>query len=76
MAWKSKRCLLYLTEYDTSTVNIPSIATIKIGPNDDGVIVLLDSDEDVCHGVNLSDTSYFPYKTKPSNPVVGLYRCW
>ncbi len=32
--------------------------------------MLLDSDEDVCPIVDLSDTSHFPYKTKPSNPVL------
>ena len=46
------------------------MTTIKIEPSGDDVLMLLDSDEDVYHVVDLSDTSPYPYKTKPSNPVL------
>ena len=45
------------------------MATVKIEPSEDDVLVLLDLDEDVCPIVDLSDASHFPYKAKPSNPV-------
>ena len=57
-------------ESDASTVNVHSIATVKIEPNEDDVLVLLDSDEEVYLIVDLSDTSHFPHKTKPSNPIL------
>ena len=63
--------VLLTNEYSAFTVNMPSMATIKIEPSDDDFLVLLDSNEDVCHVVDHSDTSHFPYKTKgPSTPAV------
>ena len=62
--------VLLTNEYSASNVNVSSMATVKIQPSDDDVFVLLDSDEKVCHVVDLSDTSFFPYKTKSSNPVL------
>ena len=56
--------------YGASNVNVSSMATIKIEPSDDDVIVLLNSDSDDCLVIDLSDTSHFSYKTKPSNPVL------
>ena len=49
---------------------LSSMATVKIEPNDDDVLVLLDSDEEVCPVVDFFYTSHFPYKTKHSNPVL------
>ena len=57
-------------EYGAYTVNAPTVATVKIEPSDDDIIVLLDSDVDVCSVVDLSDTSHFPYKHRFSNPVL------
>ena len=62
--------ILLTNESGASTVNVPNMATVNIEPNDDDVLVLLDLDEDVCHVVDLFDTSYFPCKTKPSNLVL------
>ena len=62
--------VLLTNESGASTVNVHSMATVKIEPSDDDVLVLLDSDEEVCPVVDLSDTSPFPYKTKPSNPIL------
>ena len=62
--------ILLTNESGASTVNVPSMATVKIKPSDDDILVLLDSDEYVCHVVDLSDTSSFLYKTTPSNPVL------
>ena len=62
--------VLLTNESGASTINVPSMATVEIQPSDNDVLVLLDSDEEVCLVVDLSDTSYFPYKTKPSNPVL------
>ena len=44
------------------------MANVKIEPSDDDVFILFDSAEEVCHVVDFSDTSHFPYKTKLSNP--------
>ena len=62
--------VLLTNKSGASTVNVPSMTTIKIEPSGDDVLMLLDSDEDVYHVVDLSDTSPYPYKTKPSNPVL------
>jgi hypothetical protein len=62
--------VLLTNEFGASTVNVPSIASIKIQPNDVDVLVLLNLDKEVCHIVDLSDTSHFPYTTKPSNSIL------
>ena len=62
--------VLLTNKYGASTVNMPTVATVKIEPSDNDVLVLLDSDEDVCHVVDLSDTSHFPYKPRSSNLVL------
>ena len=62
--------VLLTNEYDASTVHVHNIPSIKIEPNDVDVLVLLDSDEDVYPIVDLFDTSPFPYKIEPSNPVL------
>ena len=61
--------VLLTNKFGASTVNVSNMATLKIEPSDDDVLVL-DSNKEVCHVVDLSNTSYFPYKTKPSNPVL------
>ena len=62
--------VLLTNEYGASTVNVPSMASVKIESSDNDVLVLLDTDEDVCYVVDLSYTSYFYYKTKHSNHVL------
>ena len=57
-------------ESGASTVILSRMATIKIESSGDDVLVLLDSYEDVCHVVDHSDTTHFPYKNKPSNLVL------
>ena len=61
---------LLTNEFSASTVNVPTVNTVKIESSDDDVLVLLDSDEDVCHVVDLSDISHFLYKPRSSNPVL------
>jgi hypothetical protein len=61
---------LLINESGASTVNVHSMATVKIEPTNDDVLVLLDLDEEVCFVVDLSNTFPFPYKTKSSNPVL------
>jgi hypothetical protein len=61
--------ILLTNEFDASTVNVPSMATVKIERSDDDVLVLLDSDENFCSVVDFFDTSHFLYKTKHHNPV-------
>jgi len=62
--------ILLINEFGASIINVPNMTTVKIEPNDDDVYVLLDSDEKVCHVVDLSNTSHFPSRTKSSNPVL------
>ena len=62
--------VLLTNEFGVYTVNEPSMAIVKIEPSDDDVIVLLYSNEEFCHVVDLSDTSFFSYRTKSSNPVL------
>jgi hypothetical protein len=62
--------ILFTNDSIASSVNVSSMVTVKIEPSGDDVFVLLDADEDVCHVVDLSDTSSFSYKTKTSNPVL------
>ena len=62
--------VLLTNESGASTVNVSSIATVKIEPSDDDVLVLLDLDKEVCPIVDPSDISLFPFKTKPSNLVL------
>jgi hypothetical protein len=59
--------VLLTNESSASTINVP---TVKIEPSDDDVLVLLDSDEYVSPVVDLSDTSFFPYKPRSPNPVL------
>jgi hypothetical protein len=61
---------LLTNEFGASIINVPSMTIVKIEPNDDDVFVLLDSDEEVYHVVDLSNTSHFPSKIKSSNPVL------
>ena len=60
--------ILLINESGASYVNVHCMAIVKIKSSDNDVLMLLDSDEDVCHGVDISYTSYFLYKTKSSNP--------
>lgn len=49
---------------------LTSVAIIKIEPTDNSILMMLDSDDDVGHIVDLSTTSYFSNKTKNPNPVL------
>lgn len=49
-------------KYGTSIVHIPRIATVKLEPIDDNILVMLDAHDDVCHEVDLFDTSPLPSK--------------
>jgi hypothetical protein len=55
-------------ESGTSTVQIPSIAPVKVEPLDDSVFVLSDSEDDICASVDLSNTSPFLFKGVHSTP--------
>ena len=65
--------ILLTNEYGASTVNVPSMATVKIEPSDDDVLVLLNADENACSVVDLFDTLHSFYKTKHSNPVFLVF---
>ena len=60
--------VILTNESGTSTVQIPTVATVKLEPNDDNVLVLSDSGDDICAAVDLSDISPFPFKSKNSTP--------
>ena len=62
--------MILIDYYGTFTVQLPSVAMVKLKPNDDNVIVMLDSDDDVCHVVDFSDTSYFPCRTRTPTPIL------
>ena len=62
--------ILLTNQSSASTINIHSMDTTKIEPTTDGVLVLLDPDEDICPIFYLFDASPFPYKAKPFNPVL------
>lgn len=52
------------------TINVPNMATIKIGPSDNDVLVLLDSDDNIYLVIGLIDTSLYLYRTKTLNPIL------
>jgi len=60
--------VILTNESGTSTVKIPTVATVKLEPNDDSVLVLSDSEDDICVVVDLSDISLSPFKIKNSTP--------
>ena len=43
---------------------------VKIKPNDDNIIVMFVSDDDVCHVVDHFDTSHFPYRSRTPTPIL------
>lgn len=51
-----------------STLQLLVLANIKIKPNEDVVLLLLNSDDDVCHFVDLFDTSPFAFRTTIPTP--------
>ena len=59
-------------EFGTSILYLPSVTTVKIEPNDDNVLVLLDSCDDVCHVVDFSDTSPFPCRIRTFTLVLDF----
>lgn len=55
-------CPINLTnESGTSMVCVPNIATVKLEPIDDIVLVLSNSNDDVCCAIDLEDTSPNPF---------------
>jgi hypothetical protein len=60
--------VILTNESGTSTVQIPSIAHVKVEPLDDSVFVLLDSEDDICAFVDLSNTSPFSFRSVHSTP--------
>src|ERR1700738_1397715 len=60
--------VILTNESGTSTVQIPSIAPVKVEPLDDSVFVLSDSEDDICASVDLSNTSPFPFRNVHSIP--------
>jgi hypothetical protein len=60
--------VILTNESGTSTVQISSIAPVKVKPLDNSVFVLSDSEYDICASVDLSNTSSFPFKDVHSTP--------
>ena len=60
--------VILTNEYGTSSVQIPSVAIVKLEPTDDSVLVLSDSKDDICIVVDISDTSPFPFRSRDSTP--------
>jgi hypothetical protein len=55
--------VILTNESGTSTVQIPSIALVKVEPLDDSMFVLSDSEDDICASIDLSNTSQFPFRS-------------
>lgn len=51
-------------EFGASTIQAPSVATVNIERTDGNVLVLSDSNDDVCYVVDLYNTSYFLCRTR------------
>ena len=49
--------IILTNESGTSIVQIPSVTTVKLELTDDSVLVLSDSEDDICVAVNISDRS-------------------
>jgi hypothetical protein len=60
--------VILTNESNTFTVQILTVTTVKLEPNDDSVLVLSNSKDDICVDVDLSDISPFPFKSKNSTP--------
>jgi hypothetical protein len=60
--------VILTNESGTSTVQVPSMAPVKVEPLDDSVFVLSDSEDDICASVDLSNTSPFPFRSVHSTP--------
>lgn len=54
--------MILTNELVTFTIKIPSLATDKLEPIDDDVLVLFDSKDDVCDAIELFNTSPFMLK--------------
>lgn len=57
-------------ESSASTVNVPSVVTVKREPSNHSIGLLLDLDDDICLVVNLSYISFFSHKTKTYDLVL------
>jgi hypothetical protein len=60
--------VILTNESDTSTYQISSVATVKLEFTDNNVFVLLDTKDDICAYVDLSNTSSFSFKSIHSIP--------
>jgi hypothetical protein len=60
--------VILTNESGTSTIQVPSIAHVKVEPLDDSVFVLSNSEDDICASVDLSNTSPFPFRSVHSTP--------
>jgi hypothetical protein len=60
--------IILTNEYGTSTVHIPNISIVKLEPNDDQILLLLDSNDNVHQVVDLSDTTMYPFRSCHSAP--------
>jgi hypothetical protein len=55
--------VILTNESGTPTVQIPSIAHVKVEPLHDNVFVLSDSEDNICASVDLSNTLSFPFRS-------------
>ena len=60
--------VILTNESGTSTVQIPSVAHVKVEPTDDSVFVLPDLEDDICIFIDLSHTLPFSFKSVTSTP--------
>lgn len=61
---------MLINESGTSIVNVSSMAIVKIKPSDYDVLMPLDLDDDVCHVIDLYDTSRAHYRTTISYSIL------
>lgn len=51
-------------EQGTSTVQVPSVAIVKLEPTDDIVLMLSNLKNDICNVVDLFDTPTFTFNSR------------
>lgn len=56
--------IMLANESCTSTVQVPSVAIVKLEPTDDSMLVLSDLEDDICDVVDLFDTPSFPFNSR------------
>ena len=60
-------------ESSTSIIQIPSIATVKLEPTDNSIFGPLDSEDDICASIDLSDSLSFPLEMQI--PLLHNFSC-